>query len=155
VGSAQSAICCFRQRTRGLIGEPLCASYCASRASRSSPRRIPVGRHARAARASHVPFLPGHGREAIRRRTRDNLAQLRVAVVDSGASLLDVEGGWCGERRAKSHALALLEKNDVYVHPGHFFDYEEEAYIVLSLLMPEETLREGVRRILERVREEG
>ena len=47
--------------------------------------------------------------------------------------------------------LAFLEEDDVYVHPGHFFDFEDEAYVVVSLLTPEATLREGVRRIAARV----
>jgi aspartate/methionine/tyrosine aminotransferase len=99
--------------------------------------------------------------EAIRRRTRDNLAQLRASVVGSAASLLDVEGGWAATlhlphtQSEESWVLALLEKEAVYVHPGHFFDYEEEAYIVVSLLTPEQALREGVQRIVGRVREEG
>src|SRR5277367_2550103 len=35
----------------------------------------------------------------------------------------------------------------VYVHPGHFFDFEDEAYAVVSLLTPEPELREGIRRV--------
>jgi aspartate/methionine/tyrosine aminotransferase len=35
----------------------------------------------------------------------------------------------------------------VLVHPGHFFDLPGEGYLVLSLLPPEETFRQGVERI--------
>jgi hypothetical protein len=36
------------------------------------------------------------------------------------------------------------------VQPGWFFDFETEAYIVLSLLTPEAEFREGLMRLLAR-----
>jgi alanine-synthesizing transaminase len=47
-------------------------------------------------------------------------------------------------------AITLLEEEDVLVHPGFFFDFESECYLVVSLLPEPETFDEGVRRILER-----
>jgi hypothetical protein len=44
-----------------------------------------------------------------------------------------------------------LEEDSVYVHPGHFFGFEDEAYLVTSLLTPEATFSEGVARIARRV----
>jgi hypothetical protein len=41
------------------------------------------------------------------------------------------------------------------VHPGHFFDFEDEAYVIVSLLPPEAILAEGVGRIISRVDAEG
>jgi hypothetical protein len=95
--------------------------------------------------------------QAIRDRTAGNLAWLASAVAGSAVSLLDVEGGWYATLRLprtrdeEAWALAFLEEDGVHVHPGHFFDLEEEAYVVVSLLTPEATLREGSRRILDRV----
>ena len=40
--------------------------------------------------------------------------------------------------------------DDVLVHPGYFFDFPKEAFLVLSLLPATATFREAVRRILER-----
>jgi alanine-synthesizing transaminase len=94
---------------------------------------------------------------AIACRAKANLAQLREAVRGSAASSLDVEGGWYATLRLprtqteEQWAMTLLEEDNVYVHPGHFFDFGEEAYVVVSLLTPEETLAEGVRRIVARV----
>ena len=71
--------------------------------------------------------------------------------------MLDVEGGWYATLRlprTKSEmewALALLDEDDVHVHPGHFFDFEEEAYLVVSLLPAEDVFREATTRIVERV----
>jgi aspartate/methionine/tyrosine aminotransferase len=42
----------------------------------------------------------------------------------------------------------LLETRDVYVHPGHFFDFPTDGYLVLSLITKEDQFAEGARRIL-------
>jgi aspartate/methionine/tyrosine aminotransferase len=95
--------------------------------------------------------------DAVRARTRANLAVVRDAVAGSPATLLDIEGGWYatlrvpGTRPEQEWALALLEEDGVHVHPGHFFDFEREAYLVVSLLTPPADLAEGVRRIVKRV----
>lgn len=98
---------------------------------------------------------------AIAARVRANLAAVRAAVAGSAASLLDVEGGWYATlrlpatRSEQDWTLALLEHDGVLVHPGHFFDFELEAYLVVSLLTPEEPLREGLRRLVARVEREA
>jgi aspartate/methionine/tyrosine aminotransferase len=95
---------------------------------------------------------------AIRDRIRANLLVLRRELADSPASLLDVEGGWYATlrfpriRSEQDWVLGLLREDDVYVHPGHFFDFEDEPYAVVSLLTREETLREGAQRISAHVR---
>ncbi len=94
---------------------------------------------------------------AIHRRALDSYAWISSSVAGSAVSLLDTEGGWYATlrlprtREEGEWALAFLEDDDVHVHPGHFFDFEDEAYAVVSLLTPEATLREGVTRILRRV----
>jgi len=95
--------------------------------------------------------------EAIRERTIRNAAWLASAVAGSAVSLLDAEGGWYATLRLprtrdeQAWALAFLEQDGVHVHPGHFFDFDHEAYVVVSLLTPEATLREASQRILARV----
>jgi len=44
----------------------------------------------------------------------------------------------------------LLQQDNVLVQPGFFYDFESEAYLVLSLLTPPEIFDEGVARILAR-----
>ncbi len=46
--------------------------------------------------------------------------------------------------------LSLLNDDGVLVQPGFFFDFEREAFLVISLLTAEDVFREGVRRILAR-----
>ncbi|MGA2214648.1 MAG: pyridoxal phosphate-dependent aminotransferase [Bryobacteraceae bacterium] len=73
--------------------------------------------------------------------------------------LLEIEGGWYAILEApriqseEEWVLSLLDRDNVLVQPGFFFDFEREAFLVLSLLTPEEVFREGVRRILARVTE--
>jgi aspartate/methionine/tyrosine aminotransferase len=95
---------------------------------------------------------------AIAARTRANLASLASALAGSAASLLDVEGGWYATvrlpatRSEEDWVLGLLEQDGVHVHPGHFFDFPSEAYVVLSLLTPERDFCEGALRLVARVR---
>ena len=89
-------------------------------------------------------------REAIRSRTRANLAALRALATPS-MQVLPAEGGWSAVIRVprmrtdEELALALLERG-VVVQPGYFFDFPE-GYLVVSLLTREEVFAEGVQRI--------
>ena len=47
--------------------------------------------------------------------------------------------------------LTLLSEDDVLVHPGYFFDFPREAYLVLSLLPARSDFDEAVRRVLARL----
>jgi alanine-synthesizing transaminase len=95
-------------------------------------------------------------RERIAARVCENLAWLRDAVAGSAAGILDVEGGWYATLRVprtrseEEWALELLERDGVLVQPGFFYDFESEAFLVLSLLTPPVVFRGGVNRLLER-----
>lgn len=90
-------------------------------------------------------------------RIRANLAILRDAAAGTPATLLDVEGGWSAvlhvpaTRSEEEWAIALAEQDGVLVHPGYFFDFPREAYLVLSLLPPADVFAEGVAKIRGRV----
>jgi alanine-synthesizing transaminase len=95
--------------------------------------------------------------EQIAARVRQNLADLRAeAGSNSAAQVLNVEGGWYAIVRVpRTHTeeewcLELLEHDGVFVQPGFFYDFESEAFLVLSLLTEPETFREGMRRMLRR-----
>ena len=95
----------------------------------------------------------------IRARTLANLALLRDAAAGTPATVLDVEGGWSAvlhvpaTRSEDEWVIGLAERDGVLVHPGYFFDFPREAYLVLSLLPPPAAFAEGVARIGERVKE--
>jgi aspartate/methionine/tyrosine aminotransferase len=96
----------------------------------------------------------GHGiNRQIRERTGRNLAYLRERLAHSPASILRVEAGWNAiarmprVRSEEEWTLELLAREGVLVQPGFFYDFESEAFVVLSLLTPEEIFREGVDRL--------
>src|SRR5258707_270706 len=103
-------------------------------------------------------FLEQRGgfQKQVMARVRQNLDELdRQLAAQRHCSRLQVEGGWYAvlrvpvTRRDEELALTLLESRDVYVHPGHFFDFPTDGYLVLSLIGPEDQFAEGMRRILE------
>ncbi len=62
---------------------------------------------------------------------------------------LHAEGGWYAIlevpriRTEEEWALHLLAESDVLVQPGFFYDFEAEAFLVLSLLTPPRDFRRG------------
>ena len=93
----------------------------------------------------------------IRARIAANHRALRAAVASTAVTLLDAEGGWSAvvrvpaTRSEDDWVATLVEKDDVLVHPGYFFDFEDEAYLVLSLLPPEDVFAAAVARLVRRV----
>lgn len=91
--------------------------------------------------------------EQIRQRTASNLARLRESMHGSAATLLRTEGGWYAvlqvprTRTEEEWTLKLLDESDVLVQPGFFFDFESEAFLVLSLLPAPAKFAEGVTRL--------
>jgi hypothetical protein len=80
-------------------------------------------------------------RVAIQARVRQNLTAARaVAERYPSCQILRTEGGWFttvrvpATRPEDSLVLDLLEAERVLVHPGYFFDFPHEAFVVVSLL---------------------
>jgi hypothetical protein len=91
----------------------------------------------------------------IRRRVRGNLSTLRTRLGSgSPATLLEPEGGWYAVLRVpatvseQERVTRLLEERNVLVHPGFFFDFPSEAFLVLSLLPQPGLFSEGLDRVL-------
>ena len=89
----------------------------------------------------------------IRERTAANLCYARAALAGSAANILAVEGGWYITvqapmvRSEEEWVLELLTREGVLVQPGFFYDFESEAYLVVSLLTAPEVFQEGVARL--------
>lgn len=98
--------------------------------------------------------------QVIQSRLETNLAELRRLVSGSAATLLSLDGGWSAvlqlpsTRSESQWVLTLLEEDAVWVQPGWFFDFEREAFVVVSLLTPSEDLRTGIERLVRRVNAE-
>jgi alanine-synthesizing transaminase len=99
-----------------------------------------------------------HFQEQLMGRLRKNLAELDGQLAHQKAcSRLEIEGGWYAVLRVPATrpdedlAIELLENCDVYLHPGHFYGFPADGYLVVSLITREAEFAEGVRRILTRI----
>lgn len=97
-------------------------------------------------------------RRQVSSRVRGNYNQLRTAATDHpSVDVLHADGGWTAVVRIPAVSseedivLRLIEDDGLVVHPGFFFDFPHEAFVVVSLLPEPELFAEGVRRLLERV----
>ena len=93
--------------------------------------------------------------EQIRLRIQRNLTLLEDLFSASSLESLPVEGGWYvvvrvpDTRSEEAWALHLLADYNTSVHPGYFYDFYQEPFLVLSLLTPEKLFKEGIGRLLE------
>jgi alanine-synthesizing transaminase len=91
----------------------------------------------------------------LQQRIAANLACLDALLLRNPGPLerLACEAGWYTVLRVPSSrpdedvAVDLLERCSVLVHPGHFFNFPQEGFLVLSLIAPEAQFHEGVRRL--------
>jgi len=88
-------------------------------------------------------------------RVRRNLTELgRQLAMQKVCSRLTVEGGWCvvlrvpATRSDEDLAIELLTAHGVSVHPGHFYEFASDGYLVVSLITPERIFAEGTGRLL-------
>jgi alanine-synthesizing transaminase len=96
----------------------------------------------------------GHLQEQIRARTLENLRALdEILSRYPAVTRLDVEAGWYAVLRVpalgrdEDLAVRLVEERGVSVHPGYFFGFSGEGWLVASLLTPEEEFRTGIEQI--------
>ncbi len=97
-------------------------------------------------------------RDSIQRRVRRNYAALQSALAGGAATLLRASGGWYACVRLPGtaddeHWAARLLRRGVLVQPGYFYDLPFEASIVLSLLTEPQDLDQGVRELLQVLRD--
>ncbi len=105
-----------------------------------------------------LPALLGSRRGVqgqLNERTRSNLTELdRQLAKQHLLERLRVEGGWYAVLRVpvtrtdEDLAIELLEHESVLVHPGHFFNFAGDGYLVVSLITPTEEFCAGVKRIV-------
>ncbi len=68
--------------------------------------------------------------------------------------VLRVEGGWTAvvrvpaTRSEEALTLGLVQDEHVLVHPGFFFDFSHEAFVIVSLLPQEDVFVEAFARVL-------
>ncbi len=109
-----------------------------------------------------LPGLLAWGEQAaraLRIRLRTNHAMLVDGFAGvPEATVAPLSAGWSAVLRLpaveaeEGLVLRLLAQEDLLVHPGYFFDFPREAFLVLSLLPEEATFREGMVRLARGVR---
>ena len=89
-------------------------------------------------------------------RVLGNLTELdRQLAAQKTCQRLGVEGGWYAVLRVpvtqtdEDSAIDLLRSKSVLLHPGHFYDFPSDGYLVLSLITPKDEFAEGIKRLLE------
>lgn len=88
-------------------------------------------------------------------RIRENTQELaRQLALQSACEVLHLEGGWSGvlrvpvSRSDEGLAIDVLQKQNVLIHPGHFYDFHQDGYLVFSLITAPAEFREGIARLL-------
>jgi alanine-synthesizing transaminase len=106
--------------------------------------------------AAPLLLSAGEGvRQQIHARIGRNLARARdIAGRFPACTVLPVEGGWTAVVRVpalrpeEALVLSLLEHERVLVHPGYFFDFDREAFLIVSLLLEAHTFDDAFERTL-------
>lgn len=68
---------------------------------------------------------------------------------------LKVEGGWYAVLRVPAIesddelAIRLIERAGIVVHPGHFYDFPRDGFLVISLITPPEHFSQGIAALLK------
>jgi len=89
-------------------------------------------------------------------RLRQNLTELDLQLArNKSCCQLGVEGGWYVVLRVPATqsdedlAIELIRTKSVLVHPGHFYDFPSDGFLVVSLITAPDIFRQGLQRILE------
>jgi alanine-synthesizing transaminase len=101
-----------------------------------------------------------HGfQKQVMSRIRRNLAELDGQLARQQAcSRLTMEGGWCAVLRVPAGrsdedlALELLTHGGAYFHPGHFYDFPHDGFLVVSLLAQGKDFAQGIAKALSVLR---
>jgi alanine-synthesizing transaminase len=88
-------------------------------------------------------------------RVRANLSELdRGLEKQKSCGRLEVDGGWCAILRVpvtqsdEELAIEILRELSVLVHPGHFYDFASDGHLIVSLITPPQSFRQGIARVL-------
>jgi hypothetical protein len=97
-------------------------------------------------------------RSQIRDRvTRNYRSVMTLSAATPSVGVLASEGGWYAVMQVpamqseESLVLSILEHDHVLVHPGYFFDFPREAFLIVSLLPPPDVFDRAIARVLARV----
>jgi alanine-synthesizing transaminase len=117
--------------------------------SLSSPTQLAIPRLLEQRRSLRAQLLE---------RIRQNWAALESMLAgERSLELLEPEGGWyavfrvAGGRSDEDLAIEIMRKARVLVHPGHFYDFPGEGYLIVSLIVAQENFRNGMAGVVDNV----
>ena len=99
----------------------------------------------------------GAGRRSSIASARNDAALRGDRAGAGGATVLPADGGWSAvvrvpaTRSEEALVTELLERDAVVVHPGYFFDFPHEAFLVVSLLPEPDVFARGVQLVQDRL----
>ena len=92
----------------------------------------------------------------LMQRIRTNLDELDAQLAAQNlCHRLAIEGGWYAVLRVpvlgsdEDLTIALLRATGVLLHPGHFYNFPGEGYLVASLITPTAEFSDGISRALK------
>lgn len=92
----------------------------------------------------------------ILQRVRENRTHLQALLTRHPSwELLDADGGWYAVLRLpaglsdEDFAIELLRTHHVLVHPGHFYDFDDDDYLVISLITPPDVFARGISQLIQ------
>jgi len=113
------------------------------------------------ASAQHAAGAALGGRATIQRQIFSRIAansrwlEQQVDRV-ANATVLLRQGGWYAvieimdEVSDEARVLQLLEQDNTLVHPGYFYEFQREGFVIVSLLPPDETFQAGISNLFAR-----
>jgi alanine-synthesizing transaminase len=102
-----------------------------------------------------------HQRQVIQRQMFSRIAsnsrflEEQLARTSNIRSLIR-EGGWYAvieifdEVSDEDRVLRLLDQDNTLVHPGYFYEFHREGFLVVSLLTSDDIFRDGITRLISR-----
>jgi len=94
-------------------------------------------------------------RRQIAARVVANYRALRTAVAQApSCAVLRSDAGWSAVLQVPTFeseeelVVSLLVRDGVLAHPGYFFDFARESFLVVSLLPPPDVFGDGLQRVL-------
>jgi alanine-synthesizing transaminase len=97
--------------------------------------------------------MRGDVQKQMQQRLCSNLKFLDALMQQSSVDRLKREGGWYAVLRVPARgsdedlAIELLQNCDVLVHPGHFFDFPRDGFVIVSLIAREAEFQQGAQRL--------
>ena len=89
----------------------------------------------------------------ILQRIQTNYNFIQQTFINSSLSILNCYGGWNAiikipnTKSDEQWSMEILENENVFVHPGHFYDFEREGFLVVSLIQKKDIYEEGIMRV--------